>query len=1158
MALPRRNLTFRFPRSIVTATGKPETLVVAIVPLATPSAPGQGTYVGGVQETEVVLSQDFNETVFEILPSDHPTLTERVVYRVGWRSKFLGRETHYDIVMPDQDIYFDELEDLGAVLGGETYLHQADRSRPGGVAALNDDGQVTDALGNVVSGEGSAQTVQNNLNQEIIDRQNADAALSSSLGGQLTAQYTQVLQTTATNLALAASNLEHADSVEAGLRSTAVTNLNNSLQALQTATNNAIAVINNNASTLSATVALKADIVGGKLRVDQVPDIAIGKVVSVADQAAMLALTTTDVQPGDMALRPDGVWFLNATNPATLANWQRIERVSSVNGQTGVVVLNAASVGARSSSVVVPQADVDGLVAALAAKASTTLTTTLSNRISAIENDATLVHLNGDGQISSTLLDSGVVYVDNANQIRKKDGTILAVNGGGLITSVNGKTGVVVLNATDVGARPVGVPLVVADITGLSDALADKVADDDSRLTDARTPTPHASTHRAGGSDPLLPIELTDVNGLNPALAGKASSTTVVSQGNRISSLETRVTDLEAGGPGGGGGGSSAKTIWFDGVAVTGDFDDVSLKSPIGYNPSNPDSNSDGFYYDPAGAADGEWAWPYLTPNGHLKFRVRNESAPVDDDYAFQSDVDDLTSAVALRATITSVALKADQTALDATNAAVLLKASQTSVDALTTTVAGKASQADLTTLTTTVSGKASQTDLTSLTTIVSGHTTTLGTKADLSGGVLATGQIPTVPQNKVANLTTDLANKADLAGGTVPLAQIPTNIPITSVAGLAATFAGKADLDGNGKVLTSQMPAIALGDTYTVANRAAMLALTTTQVQRGDIVVITATADKGTYRLNATDPSVFSNWILLSNPDGTVASVNGQTGIVVLGASDVGARSSTTLVPLADVNGLPAALAAKANESDTATALATKATPADVRTILTASAMNKQVVSYVATSPVISLSGQQLVDGVLAPLGSTVLLSAQSSSIQNGIYTVASGAWSRASDMSTGSYLVRGSQVIATAGSTNTNTIWQETAASGVVDVAANNWSRVGYVAPQYAPVQGNGITITGTTFAVRPTTGISVTGAGVGIDTTLVPRKYAQDVPSGLTTLTITHNLGTLDVQVQVREKASGDQVDLAYTVTGVNAISMEFLVAPAAGQYRVVVIG
>jgi hypothetical protein len=101
-------------------------------------------------------------------------------------------------------------------------------------------------------------------------------------------------------------------------------------------------------------------------------------------------------------------------------------------------------------------------------------------------------------------------------------------------------------------------------------------------------------------------------------------------------------------------------------------------------------------------------------------------------------------------------------------------------------------------------------------------------------------------------------------------------------------SLGSKADLV-NGKIPSSQLPSLAISESYPVANRAAMLALTTTQVQKGDIAVITGTVDQGSYILTADDPSSFANWLLLNSPTDVVTSVNGKNGVITLGKADVG-----------------------------------------------------------------------------------------------------------------------------------------------------------------------------------------------------------------------------------------------------------------------------
>lgn len=101
-----------------------------------------------------------------------------------------------------------------------------------------------------------------------------------------------------------------------------------------------------------------------------------------------------------------------------------------------------------------------------------------------------------------------------------------------------------------------------------------------------------------------------------------------------------------------------------------------------------------------------------------------------------------------------------------------------------------------------------------------------------------------------------------------------------------AAALAAKADLVG-GLIPTAQIPALALTAAQVVASQAAMLALTSSQVQPGDLAVRTDGA--GTFILTATDPSQLSSWTRLNSPTDLVTSVAGQVGTVVLAKSDVG-----------------------------------------------------------------------------------------------------------------------------------------------------------------------------------------------------------------------------------------------------------------------------
>jgi hypothetical protein len=95
-------------------------------------------------------------------------------------------------------------------------------------------------------------------------------------------------------------------------------------------------------------------------------------------------------------------------------------------------------------------------------------------------------------------------------------GTVTSVNGvapdgtgdvtldvSGVVDSVAGRTGAVVLAAADIASGVLNIARIPTGTTGTTAALGN-----DSRFTDARTPTAHASSHDSAGSDPVSPASI--------------------------------------------------------------------------------------------------------------------------------------------------------------------------------------------------------------------------------------------------------------------------------------------------------------------------------------------------------------------------------------------------------------------------------------------------------------------------------------------------------------------------------------------------------------------------------------------------------------------------------------------------------------------------
>jgi hypothetical protein len=99
----------------------------------------------------------------------------------------------------------------------------------------------------------------------------------------------------------------------------------------------------------------------------------------------------------------------------------------------------------------------------------------------------------------------------------------------------------------------------------------------------------------------------------------------------------------------------------------------------------------------------------------------------------------------------------------------------------------------------------------------------------------------------------------------------------------------GIAELDSGGRVPAAQLPAIAITDTFVVANQAAMLALT---AQTGDLAIRTDV--NKSFILTAEPASTLGNWQELLTPTDSVLSVDGLTGAVDLSTSYVSLSGDT------------------------------------------------------------------------------------------------------------------------------------------------------------------------------------------------------------------------------------------------------------------------
>lgn len=217
----------------------------------------------------------------------------------------------------------------------------------------------------------------------------------------------------------------------------------------------------------------------------------------------------------------------------------------------------------------------------------------------------------------------------------------------------------------------------------------------------------------------------------------------------------------------------------------------------------------------------------------------------------------------------------------------------------------------------------------------------------------------------------------------------------------------------------------------------------------------------------------------------------------------------------------------------------------------------SKPSVRLITITNVATLSGLPTIDGITAVSGDRVLLTGQTTQSQNGPYVVAAGAWSRAVDADQTGEITPGAFWMVEEGTSYAKTQWRCNN-SGAISIGSTAITIVQFGAANMYTA-GNGLTLTGTDFAVGAGTGIAVGADTVSVDTAVVTRKYAATIgDASSTSITVTHNLNNQDAMTQVREIATNNVIECDIQNNGVNTVVLAFTVAPALNSLRVVVQG
>ena len=288
-----------------------------------------------------------------------------------------------------------------------------------------------------------------------------------------------------------------------------------------------------------------------------------------------------------------------------------------------------------------------------------------------------------------------------------------------------------------------------------------------------------------------------------------------------------------------------------------------------------------------------------------------------------------------------------------------------------------------------------------------------------------------------------------------------------------------------------------------------------------------------GTATLSAVDGSANVSAAL------TLATVNANVGTFL--KTTVNAKGLVTAATTANINDLAAPSADYSMNNFKLTNLAAPTADGDAANKAyvdsVAQGLDVKASVVVATTANITLSGTQTIDGVGVVAGDRVLVKSQSTASQNGIYVVASGAWTRSTDADVWNELVS-AFVFVEKGSTLADTGWVCTVdAGGTIGTTAVTWAQFSGAGTYTA---GTGLTLSGGQFSITNT---AVTaGSYGGASQTLSATVNAQGQLTALSAQSIAiantqvSGLGTMSTQNANNVAITGGSITNLSTFDGI----------------------
>ena len=198
-------------------------------------------------------------------------------------------------------------------------------------------------------------------------------------------------------------------------------------------------------------------------------------------------------------------------------------------------------------------------------------------------------------------------------------------------------------------------------------------------------------------------------------------------------------------------------------------------------------------------------------------------------------------------------------------------------------------------------------------------------------------------------------------------------------------------------------------------------------------------------------------------------------------------------------------------------------------------------------------------IDGITMASQDRILVRSQSTASENGIYIWNGSAVPATRSLDASTFAELEQAVTTVEEGTSAATSYRQDQVNGTIGSSSINWVTFGTAAPAASE----------TTAGVAELATQAEVNTGTDDLRIVTPlklatwsgriKKYATSIGDGsATSYTVTHNLGSLDVQVAIFQNSTGDEVITDVTHATTNTLTIVFATAPASNAYRVVVVG